>query len=429
MILAACIGVTISAPSGLSEEPRKKEVISRQEPSQEANTGTSFDSTLEEVDSQKCSLAVTNESLEKRINSVLLLSSVGSQVPSQESKFAVRGVEKIFLYPVIKVENCSRAEYYCSASKIWVGRKLITTNPSAKSKKELERLLVEWYKIEPVISLFSPYKNVDERTGKWKGWAKVRYNKFFHEKTRGLKPMVADAVPLELRNYAGLGTMRFSIELKLGRRKLKTPDNQDLIRGGISDKVARVSYILDQSFRGWLTSYFNVPGIYGSSYLGRKFNKNHQTELYQGFDCADLVVGAVRHLDKRYKYTHADNLRKRTQYSQPFLLHRNGSITDLRGDFVELRYGKDIREGDLLFFADRNKKHYWHVAVLYKDLGPDFQDDVVEIFKDSKGAKGDGILNSHDLIFHYKHNGIWVEDLNLIFLKLSPKRIVFGRFR
>src|SRR3989339_773416 len=71
---------------------------------------------------------------------------------------------------------------------------------------------------------------------------------------------------------------------------------------GIDTAVTRVSVKLSAStlpqsseIPYTMFSYYWTPWIYGSSSLVSGDNKTHQTEHYVGFDCADLVIGAVRH--------------------------------------------------------------------------------------------------------------------------------------
>ncbi len=365
--------------------------------------------------------------LEKKIEEVILLSAVDNNTPSNKPKFAVKGEEEVFIYPVIKIKNGRKTEYYSSVPRIKIKGRKIKTNPSPEIRKQLEELVFEWHKIEPEISIIDPYGNSSKRTRKWIGWDKINYNNFPHKKTKGLAPLTADVKPVKLKNYAGLGTMRFSVRTSTKNKTLKTADEHDLVKGGISEKVLRVSYIKDKTFRGWLTSYFNVPGVYGSATMGSRRDKTHQTELYQGFDCADLIVGAERHINSKHKYSYADNIRRQTQFSKEYLLHWNGVITNKKGKPVILRYGKDVREGDLMFFANKGKSRFWHVVVLYKDLSKELKDDVSSIFEND--IKGDGILNAQDLILHYKYAGINVENLDYIYPDPRSQRVVFGRFK
>jgi cell wall-associated NlpC family hydrolase len=119
-----------------------------------------------------------------------------------------------------------------------------------------------------------------------------------------------------------------------------------------------------------------LPYIYG--------NTEYQAENYIGLDCADFVIAAYRKAGHDVPYTHVTGLYK---YSNVIAKEKDVKITN--DDFYHkgkpLFFGKDVKEGDLLMFADS------HVGVLYEDKS------------DPKGkfrGKADGILNKYDIMIH-----------------------------
>jgi hypothetical protein len=363
--------------------------------------------------------------LEETVEEVFVLSGRGPEFPSDKPTSAVFQEEDIFLYPVVKIGNGKSTEYYSSMPQIKLKGKIIDTNPNPEIREILEDADFNWSKVEPIIDAEHPYENSDPVTRKWKGWDKIKYTTSFFEGTKGLQPILADARPTTVQNSSGLGTMRYSLELRIGEKSWNTPGEESTTRGGISSEVVRISYKIDDSFLGIITSYFNVPGVYGSASTDRrKPNKTHQTEQYQGFDCADLVVGAARQLGQDHRYSNANNLRAKTQYSDPYLLQTDGTITDLDGNEIRLQYGRDVNQGDLVFFADVNSRRYWHVVVLLKDMTSESELPEQDVVLNDSNI-GNGWLNGQDAILHYDNVTLSVDQLTGV--SYETQKIVLGR--
>ncbi|MBT3814698.1 hypothetical protein HOE37_02340 [Candidatus Woesearchaeota archaeon] len=360
--------------------------------------------------------------LEEKVDQVFVLSGVEKETPSHKPKNAIFGKEEIFLYPVVMVKNGKEVEYYSSAPEIKIKGKNIRTNPNKETRAKLEHVIMQWSKVEPLIDSHFPYENSDPDTRKWLGIDKINYASSQVEKTKGLQRILADAKPTKQNHNFELGTMRFSLELRINDKSWNTPNHNNVKRGGIKSDVLRICYLLDETFLGWTTSYFNVPGIYGSASLNHSHSqRSHQTELYLGFDCADLIVGAARHLNRKYKYTNADGLRQQTEYSDEYLLHQNGEITDLEGNTAQLKYDQDVQQGDLVFFADQNSNRYWHVVVLLEDVN--------DLSATQRKEKEDAerIFNGHDPILHYDNLGLGLSKLTSV--SYQTQKIVFGRIK
>ena len=73
-------------------------------------------------------------------------------------------------------------------------------------------------------------------------------------------------------------------------RRAATPGAEDAPDGTLAARVFRYSFRSGDDFVGWLTSYFNVPYLFGSAGKGQKA----QAERYVGADCADVLVAALR---------------------------------------------------------------------------------------------------------------------------------------
>ncbi|MEW6558086.1 MAG: hypothetical protein AB1349_12170 [Elusimicrobiota bacterium] len=74
---------------------------------------------------------------------------------------------------------------------------------------------------------------------------------------------------------------------KSGKKQvLATPGKESVDYCGITQKVHRIDFRKDNTYLGWLSSYYNVPGVFGSV--------DSQDNEYTGIDCADLVVAGYR---------------------------------------------------------------------------------------------------------------------------------------
>jgi hypothetical protein len=206
----------------------------------------------------------------------------------------------------------------------------------------------------------------------------------------------------------GLGTIRYKAEVRLdGRdgRILSTPGAEAVDRYGILPSVHRVSIRSDDTFLGYLGTYFLVPEVFGSAGPG----PSHQTERYAGADCADVLIGALRamgHKDVPYGSV-AALPRHAKLVAGPALLDQQGNApAPLEG----------VREGDLIRIDYRGglsgstPRSWDHVAALFRDLGG------------ASGPEADrpnGRLDGFDLIVHMGHPRLVVEPLS----RQAPARI------
>src|SRR5207248_5622132 len=99
--------------------------------------------------------------------------------------------------------------------------------------------------------------------------------------------------------WLGLGVMHLAATVHLGDSALATAGADDAPDGTLAARVFRYSFRSGDDFLGWLTSYFNVPYLFGSAGKGARA----QAERYVGADCADVLVAALRHVGSRLEYT------------------------------------------------------------------------------------------------------------------------------
>jgi hypothetical protein len=226
--------------------------------------------------------------------------------------------------------------------------------------------------------------------GAWIGLDRIEY---FETPRDGSGPTLlvdearpSDARALALRPAAlqGLGVMRLAATVRADGQTLLTPGADDAPDGLISERVFRYSFRRGDDFLGWLTSYFNVPYLFGSAGKG----KRSQAERYLGADCADVLVAALRRAgrsDLDYSSV-ADLVDALPQAGSTRVLPcRAGACAPLS---PRLRFGVDVQPGDLLALdylgADELPRDWDHIVALVEDRGP--------------GGTPDGLLGPEDLV-------------------------------
>jgi hypothetical protein len=254
---------------------------------------------------------------------------------------------------------------------------------------------IRWYQIIPDISKM--YKNAnfpwDKNPYKWVGFGKIAYER--HELTHfrnqwQIKPFekieskktgyftnwfsspkkTSQMISSNSRFYQeDIGSFWFQVEIeKLGKIR-KSVGIEQSNNQGLSKKVFRVSIRDGKGYLGYITSFFNVPAIFGST--------TYQSNNYIGVDCADVMVAAYsklkgRRMKKNYNVAMLVNkLKKRTQFDLV-----NGTPNK------NLKWRKDIYAGDLIAVKYQGARQYQHIGALYKD------------------ANNNGFLDKNDLVIH-----------------------------
>lgn len=245
------------------------------------------------------------------------------------------------------------------------------------------------------------YSNVSTEPrsfGTWLGYDRIDYFE------RVVRPWSTTArIPAEVtsgepgaQQVAGLGTVRFKVELATGDTTLASPGAEAIDTYGLTRAVHRVSIRRDDDFLGWLSAYLLVPEVFGSAGGGR----DHQTERFTGADCADVMVGAWRRARRPIAYTNVAGL---PSYAQQIVrsteLDEHGTpaqpITGVRtGDLIRIDYGGSLK--------NHTPRAFDHVAALWEDrsdpAGP------------LHGA-ADGQLDGFDLVIHMGHPRLIIEPL------------------
>jgi len=246
---------------------------------------------------------------------------------------------------------------------------------------------IRWYQIFPDLSKFYHNANhfLDENPYQWIGFDKIAYERKeiipfrdqweiqpFAPSNRDLmaeKPWMSDII-VSMLYKEDVGSFWFQAEIeKDGQIIRKSPGIEDSNKKGLSPKVFRVSIREGEGYLGYLTSFFNVPALFGSV--------TYQSRNYIGVDCADILVTA---------YGKWKGKRVKKNYNVAMLVAK----LPKRGEFdlhegvptKKLTWGKDIRPGDFLAVRYPGVKQYQHIAALSDD------------------ANNNGVLDEGDRVLH-----------------------------
>ncbi len=293
--------------------------------------------------------------------------------------------QKVRLYAVLRVGRGYRARYYSLAPGFKLRGRYVPAR-RVRSPRGMS-LRYSWWRVEPRqhhvktpppnkgnaaysnAVLFGPHH------GRWLGFDHLEYVQKRIPRARGAVLVVDRVLPAhpKVNVHGGLGTMRYRVEIRWRGRRVASPGAEATTRYGISPRVQRVSFRAADDFLGYLTSYFNVPNVFGSAGPGRL----HQTEQYQGADCADVLVGAARRAGARLPYTSAAGLQHYARrVTRRLLLDRRGLTWydgPKKGQAAHLRFGRDVRRGDLMlidYVGFTGSPRSWdHVGALARDRG------------------------------------------------------------
>lgn len=331
------------------------------------------------------------------IDRVFLASRVGDANAASDGPAEARAGETITLYAVVVVKDGKQRLHVTTAPALTIrGRRVATIQPQAFPVP----LSFRWSTVEPVpnhADAQEPYSNAvlgGDNHGKWSGFDKVTYfetplgpwSSAWTRPGSARPPRPADDI------YEGLGTMRYKVEARDAAGHITaSPGAEATDKYGLTTAVMRVSVRKGDDFLGWLSSFFLVPEIFGSSGPG----KNHQTDRYVGSDCADILVGALRAGGSKLPYTSAAGLRTVAKHiSGPFNADAQGHLTAATpqtpapiqaGDLVLIRYAGE--------WATGTGRAWDHVGAIWQDKGTI------------------GVLDGEDLIIHMGHPRLEIEPL------------------
>jgi len=184
----------------------------------------------------------------------------------------------------------------------------------------------------------------------------------------GKKDLFAQEAGRSFYNHK-LGSFWYQAEVRRDNMLYKAPGIESKDGKGLSPKVLRVSIKQGDDLIGKLTSYFNVPAVFGST--------PYQVRNYIGIDCADVLMAA---------YCTYMNIPIAKDYNVTMLVGKFPIVKELtmvngRPDAV-IRWAKDVRRGDFIAVKYPGGNFYQHIGALYKD------------------KNGNGLLDDRDLVLH-----------------------------
>jgi hypothetical protein len=206
-------------------------------------------------------------------------------------------------------------------------------------RKELTGFQGRW-QIEP----FDNENNTQVRAF----WDKAANSKFYHE---------------------DVGSFWFQAEVNKEGVIYRSAGIEDSDKKGLSPKVFRVSIRDGDGYIGYLTSFFNVPALFGSI--------TYQSNNYIGVDCADVLVAA---------YGKWKNKPIEKNYNVAMLVSQWAKVQEF--DLLEgiadkqLKWGRDVRPGHFIAVRYSGSKQYQHIGALFSD------------------ANRNGVLDGGDLVIH-----------------------------
>jgi len=222
---------------------------------------------------------------------------------------------------------------------------------------------IRWYQIIPDTSKF--YKNAnhpwEKNPYKWVGFGKIEYKKVeidAFKNRREVKLTTAILQENQPENNAfynpNFGSFWFEVEATLENgTKVKSKGLKNMTYRGLSTKVFRVSYMLSDDYIGYLTTFFNVPGIFGSI--------AYQSKNYIGVDCADVLMATSAVMNKK----------KLKDYNVAMLvakLKKEATLTITNGNpNKRLQWNQDFQRGDFIAVKYNKNGRYAHIGMLYKD--------------------------------------------------------------
>jgi hypothetical protein len=315
--------------------------------------------------------------------SVAIAASVDGDVASDGPVMARAG-QTVILYAVVATGRGRQARYATTAPSLTLrGRRI----PSARLAPPDAKLKFAWWQVEPYPhhkNLPPPnagnpaYSNAElfgPQHGRWLGYDTLEYHETPLLAETGPQLIVKRVSPTDphVNVHAGLGTMRYKVVASDGAVSAASPGMEAKEGHGIARRVMRVSFRRGDDMPGRLTALFNVPNVFGSGGSGAQ----HQTDLFQGADCADVIIGALRAAGLRLAYTSVKGLLAHAHPVTPILVMDETGIREQQkgqvGAKVHLRFGVDVQPGDLMLIdylgVAASPRTWDHVAVVSADAG------------------------------------------------------------
>ncbi len=222
---------------------------------------------------------------------------------------------------------------------------------------------VRWFQIVPETA--RSYKNAnhpwEREPYKWVGFGRIDYHQDEIVSWRGKTEV--DLKPEEIFQgashspfyHADLGSFWLSVQAVAGGRKLRSVGLEENGDRNLSPAVFRLSIQQDASYLGFLTGFFNVPGLFGSV--------PSQSFHYIGVDCADVLVAAHR----RWK-----GLEEPEDFNVSMLVKAWNKVAEfpVAGGAPKslVHWGTQVLPGDAIAVCYTPGKAFQHIGALSRDV-------------------------------------------------------------
>ncbi|MFT5469528.1 MAG: hypothetical protein ACI8UO_004649 [Verrucomicrobiales bacterium] len=221
---------------------------------------------------------------------------------------------------------------------------------------------IRWFQIVPDTAKY--YKNAnhpwEKEPYKWVGFGEIDYERVEVEEFRGKWEIAFDYGEIfdgvsRSRNYrSDLGSFWLQAEVLKNGKRLRSAGLAENDHRNLSPSVFRISIRKDDGYLGYLTSFFNVPGLFGSI--------PYQSGNYIGADCADVLVAANR----KWRGLEGSKDYNVAMLTSEWPKAATCRIEDGKPDET-LTWGEEIEPGDAIAVRYRPGKQFQHIGALYGD--------------------------------------------------------------
>ncbi|MBU1742151.1 MAG: hypothetical protein KKC37_11455, partial [Proteobacteria bacterium] len=241
---------------------------------------------------------------------------------------------------------------------------------------------VSWRQIVPHVD--KRYNNAgwpwDPNAYKWLGYARIEYrvtkieawrNKWAVTVFDGRRAVTTWPWPGAPRYFhRGVGSFWFQVVIRRhGRVVARSAGVEDGDRRGLSPAVLRLSVRRGPGLVGFVSGFFNVPAVFGAT--------PYQSRHFIGVDCAEVIMAAW-HWMKGRQLRRDYNVAMLTRI---FPARSRFNLSAGAPDRV-VRWGRDVRPGDLIAVRYAGARFFQHVGVMLAD------------------KNNNGRLDAHDLVLH-----------------------------
>ncbi|MBN2135852.1 MAG: hypothetical protein JW737_08990 [Acidobacteria bacterium] len=357
-------------------------------------------------------------------NAYIAVRMEGEPVSKTQNMLAVLP-ENVVMYAVLECDEVLSSEptYYTTDERVIIGEKEIPSKQIDKWDSVWNQPVVGWIKIEPLIMKYDG-----------RGQKDMTFLKFKHRwRFDGLSywALSADAKPsIIIENEVQAiqsdpnkrfsnpsiypGTMHFQLRAMLygpddqlnPLSEGRTPGEDSLGPEGFDDKMTRITFIEDKTFRGYCTGFFNLPYIEGNEEL---VLRTHATEKFFAIGDKSWVYEAAILSGYDVKERSIKGLKAASKLIQDNLYIKvsNYIYSEIDGEMKQIPFAENgVQPGDILIIgADRK------MMVLYSDGG--------------LSAKPDGLLDATDVVLATTKDGLEKEFLgNVLDDKFEIWRLV-----